>query len=372
MLSGKTSEVSHIDATLTGESNLSGSISGKASLKGEVVSYRGGGGGVNDVLVDDSSVVRNAIAYIDLTPYATESELDNYATKSELGSYATKSELSNYAEKSDLDAYATKAELNDYATKSELNSYATKSELDDYATKAELNNYAEKADLDDYATKAELSDYAKEEELSDYATKAELSDYATKSELSDYATKESLDDYATKADLDDYATKTDLDDYATKADLDDYATKTDLDNYATKAEIPTNVSELNNDSGYIDGLFLAAYGKSTFADVLDAYKGNKIVYARASSQSNPASGSQTRMAFMAYVNNETNPTEFEFQYYRSVNQHTATQQGDQVYVYKLNKSTGWSVIVREAYTKIAVGTGLTSSYSNGTLTISLA
>ena len=105
---------------------------------------------------------------------------------------------------------------------------------------------------------------------------------------------------------------------------------------------------------------------------MDAYKGNKIVYARASSQSNPASGSQTRMAFMAYVNNETNPTEFEFQYYRSVNQHTATQQGDQVYVYKLNKSTGWSVIVREAYTKIAVGTGLTSSYSNGTLTISLA
>lgn len=255
MLSGKTSEVSHIDATLTRESNLSGSISGKASLKGEVVSYRGGGGGVNDVRVDGSSVVRNAIAYIDLTPYATESELDNYATKSELVSYATKSELSNYAEKSDLDAYATKA---------------------------------------------------------------------------------------------------------------------DLDNYATKAEIPTNVSELNNDSGYIDGLFLAAYGKSTYAEVLDAYKDNKIVYARASSQSNPASGSQTRMAFMAYVNNETNPTEFEFQYYRSVNQHTATQQGDQVYVYKLNKSTGWSVIVREAYTKIAVGTGLTSSYSNGTLTISLA
>lgn len=336
MLSGKTSEVSHIDATLTGESNLSGSISGKASLKGEVVSYRGGGGGVNDVLVDDSSVVRNAIAYIDLTPYATESELDNYATKSE------------------------------------LNSYATKSELDDYATKAELSDYAEKTDLDDYATKAELSDYAKEEELSDYATKAELSDYATESELSDYATKTDLDDYATKTDLDDYAEKSDLNDYATKTDLDDYAEKSDLDEYATKAEVPTNVSELNNDSGYIDGLFLASYGHSTYADVLAAFQKNKIVYARASSNSNPGTGPQNRMAFMAYVNSDTTPTEFEFQYYRSVSSHSNNQQGDQVYIYKLNKSTGWSVTVREAYTKIVAGTGLTSSYSNGTLTISLS
>lgn len=293
MLSGKTSEVSHIDATLSGKSNISGSISGKASLSGQISSCRGGGGGggVNDVRVDGSSVVENDIAYIDLTPYATDSELDNYATKSELDSYATKSELSDYAEKSDLDDYATKSELDDYATKSELSDYATKAELDDYAT---------------------------------------------------------------------------------KTDLDDYATKTDLNDYATKAEIPTDVSELNNDAGYIDGLFIASYGKSTFAEVLDAYTKNKIVYARASSNSNPATGSQTRLAFMAYVNNAENPTEIEFQYYRSVSSHSASQQGDQVYVYKLNKSTGWSVTVREAYTKIAVGAGLTSSYSNGTITISLA
>ena len=320
MLSGKTSEVSHIDATLSGKSNISGSISGKASLSGEISSCRGGGGGggVNDVRVDGSSVVENDIAYIDLTPYATDSELDNYATKSELDSYATKSELSDYAEKSDLD---------------------------------------------DYATKEELRDYAKEAELQDYATKAELADYATKSELDNYATEAELSDYATKAELDDYATKTDLDDYAEKSDLDDYA---------TKSEIPTDVSELNNDAGYIDGLFIASYGKSTFAEVLAAYTKNKIVYARASSSSNPATGSQTRLAFMAYVNNAENPTEIEFQYYRSVSSHTASQQGDQVYVYKLNKSTGWSVTVREAYTKIAVGAGLTSSYSNGTITISLA
>ena len=65
-----------------------------------------------------------------------------------------------------------------------------------------------------------------------------------------------------------------------------------------------------------------------------------VVYCRASSQSNPATGSQTRLAFMAYVNDATNPTEVEFQYYRSMSQHSATNQGDEVYVYKLNKTTG--------------------------------
>lgn len=99
------------------------------------------------------------------------------------------------------------------------------------------------------------------------------------------------------------------------------------------------------------------------------YKTNSVIYCRASSGSNPASGSQTRMAFMAYVNNEESPTEVEFQYYRSVNQHSVTQQGDQVYVYKLNKNTGWSVTVRESYTRIVAGTDISTAYKNGILTI---
>lgn len=126
-----------------------------------------------------------------------------------------------------------------------------------------------------------------------------------------------------------------------------------------------------SDVGAMAGITILSYGKSTWADFIAAYTANRVVYCRASSNSNPASGAQTRMAFLAYVNNETNPTEAEFQYYRSVSTHSATQQGDQVFVYKLNKTTGWTVLVRETYTKIAVGTGLTSSYSNGVLTISL-
>lgn len=140
----------------------------------------------------------------------------------------------------------------------------------------------------------------------------------------------------------------------------------------TMPTVPTKVSDLDNDAGYMAGMTILSYGNSTWNDFITAYTEKKVVYCRASSQSNPASGSQTRLAFMAYVNNADNPTEVEFQYYRSVSSHSASQQGDQVYVYKLNKNNGWSVTVRESYTKIAVGAGLTTSYSNGTITISLA
>lgn len=112
-----------------------------------------------------------------------------------------------------------------------------------------------------------------------------------------------------------------------------------------------------------------SYGSSTWNDFIEAYNTNSIVYCRASSATNPASGAQTRMAFLAYVNANPPTTEVEFQYYRSVSSHSETQQGDQVFVYKLHKTNGWSVTTREASTKIVAGTDMGSSYSNGTLTL---
>lgn len=145
-----------------------------------------------------------------------------------------------------------------------------------------------------------------------------------------------------------------------------------ISEYGSAVTIPTKVSDLTNDSGFITGMTILSYGTSTWNDFLTAYNANKVVYCRASSNSNPATGSQTRLAFMAYVNDATNPTNVEFQYYRSVNTHSESQQGDQVYVYKLTSAGSWTVTVRENYTKIAAGGSLTQSYSsnNGTLTIS--
>ena len=114
---------------------------------------------------------------------------------------------------------------------------------------------------------------------------------------------------------------------------------------------------------------ILSYGHSTWNDFINAYNSNTIVYCRASSSSNPASGSQTRMAFMAYVNNATTPTNVEFQYYRSVSSHSDTQQGDQTYVYKLDKSSGWSVTTRENYTKVDTEKGLADTWSSGVIKI---
>ena len=147
-----------------------------------------------------------------------------------------------------------------------------------------------------------------------------------------------------------------------KADASHTHTVSDVTDFPS---IPTNTSDLNNDSGYITGMYIAAYGKSTYADVLAAYQANKVVYCRASSSSNPASGNQLRMAFLAYVNNEATPTEFEFQYYRSLSSHTYNDQSDQVFIYKLNKTSGWSVTIRQATTKIIPSTGLAYTFAAG-------
>lgn len=133
---------------------------------------------------------------------------------------------------------------------------------------------------------------------------------------------------------------------------------------------------LAGDGTWKDGgkpMVILSYGSSTWAEFEAAYNNNVIVYCRASSNSNPASGSQTRMAFMAYVNNATTPTNVEFQYYRSVNTHSATQMGDQVFVYKLDKTSGWSVTTREASIKeinVASGSKLGVSWSSNKVTLS--
>lgn len=120
---------------------------------------------------------------------------------------------------------------------------------------------------------------------------------------------------------------------------------------------------------YITGMTILSYKHSTWNDFITAYNSNRVVYCRASSNTDPGNGSQSRLAFMAYVNNATTPTNVEFQYYRSVATHTQSQQGDQVFVYKLDSSSGWSVTTREASVKVAYDNGITGTYSNGVMTL---
>lgn len=131
---------------------------------------------------------------------------------------------------------------------------------------------------------------------------------------------------------------------------------------------------LSGDGTYKSGglpMVILSYGNSTWSEFINAYKNNVIVYCRASSNANPASGKQTRMAFMAYVNDADNPTQVEFQYYRSMNptNKTINQMSDQVFVYTLTSNGSWSVIAREASIKSVVcdaSTGLSATYDKNT------
>lgn len=111
-----------------------------------------------------------------------------------------------------------------------------------------------------------------------------------------------------------------------------------------------------------------AYGENNaWAKFIAAYNAGAIVYCRASSNANPGTGSQTRKAFMAYVNNATTPTQVEFQYVRSQSSKTDSQQCDQVFVYTLTNASGgtWSVASRNMGPKIVAGTGMSSTFTTG-------
>ena len=119
-----------------------------------------------------------------------------------------------------------------------------------------------------------------------------------------------------------------------------------------------------------------SYGHSTWQDFIDAYNENAIVYCRASSNSNPWSWVQWRMAFMAFVSiNSTTllPTEVEFQYYRSRSDHnTAANQLDQVFVYKLTSASWWTwtVTERNTWAKAVAWTWISLWWGSGNMTIS--
>lgn len=125
----------------------------------------------------------------------------------------------------------------------------------------------------------------------------------------------------------------------------------------------------------VPSLVEMSYGEaSAWSKFINAYNAGSIVYCRASSDSNPATGTQGRKAFMAYVNNATTPTEVEFQYVRSVSSKTDSQQGDQVFIYKLTNASGgtWTVTTRNMSAKINVSGPITKTFttgSNATVTI---
>ena len=153
--------------------------------------------------------------------------------------------------------------------------------------------------------------------------------------------------------------------YLKKKSDEDYDTEWD------DIDMPTKVSDLLNDAGYITGLNTVTYGASTYQDFLNAFHANKIVFCKAYAGDDPSIPTNAvRMAYLNYISAPVNPGKVEFAYYRSVKDRSATVQGDEVYIYTLTNNNEWSFVVRKTYTEIDTGTGLVKAYANGKLTLS--
>lgn len=127
---------------------------------------------------------------------------------------------------------------------------------------------------------------------------------------------------------------------------------------ATVSDVPTKTSDLTNDSNFISGLVTLTYDSSTWQDFQNAYNSNKVVYCKVGG----------RMAFLAYISTSN----VEFQYYRSLSSPTVSSQPDEVYVYTLTSANKWTTTTRKASSTIAVGTGLSRSYTANTRTMTLS
>jgi hypothetical protein len=149
-----------------------------------------------------------------------------------------------------------------------------------------------------------------------------------------------------------------------KVDSSEKGTASGIATLGADGKVPTNQLP--------GAVFFADYGTTTFADVLAAFKAQQILYCRASSQSDPSVGNKLRLGYLAYLNDQNSPSEFEFQYYRSVSTHTDGAQGDEIYIYKISNTNGWSFLKRYTYTRMAAdGTTINSNYNGGKMTFSL-
>ena len=157
--------------------------------------------------------------------------------------------------------------VGEYKAELSLDDYYTKEQTDEkFLTKAEAGNLADYVKNGELDTKVGEAGYVKTEALTttltSYAKKTDIPSVPTKlSELindSGFITTYTETDPVWTSEKSNYYTKTEIDNknYLTEhQSLADYvkteALTTELTSYAKKVELPTKLSELTNDSGYI-------------------------------------------------------------------------------------------------------------------------
>ena len=226
-----------------------------------------------------------------------------------------------------------------------------------------LDIYAARAVADKDGNQLDTT-YAKSSDLATVATTGDYDDLSNKPTIpaaqvnSDWNASSGVAEILNKPSLATVATSGDYNDLSNQPTIRNVPASTSSD--ATK--VLTVDSQGDAAWSAPAGLFEATYGTTTFVDIVSAINANKIVYCKI-----PAPGATARMAFLAYVGS----TNIEFQYYRSLSSHTAANQVDEVYVYTISSTTGWSTTTRKAGSVVTAGTHMSQSYNSSTSTLTL-
>ena len=213
--------------------------------------------------------VRDEIAQIDVNGGGdTNVDLSEYATKEELKGYAEKiHEHEQYlTEHQSLEGYATETYVTNAIANAQLGGGGNSNvDLSGYATKEELNTKADKEHTheeylteipSEYITETELNakNYLTEhQDISHLALKTELfsKDY---NELTNKPSIPSIEGLATESFVRNEIANAQLGGDSGEIDLSGYATKDELNAKADVDDIPTNISQLTNDAGYITSI----------------------------------------------------------------------------------------------------------------------
>ena len=223
-------------------------------------SLKTGVSGQEDILVQDNGVTKRIksnelIDTVDLTGYATETYVQNKIAEASLSGGEV-----------DLSGYATKDELSTKADKTELHSHSNKTVLDGI-TSAKVTEWNNKSTFDgnynSLTNKPTIPtvDVNKNYVDTQLAKKANTSDIPS---LNGYATETYVQNKIAEASLS-----------GGEVDLSGYATKDDLNTKADKSTIPTKVSQLTNDKGYLTShQDISGKSDKTYVDTELAKKAN--------------------------------------------------------------------------------------------------
>ena len=262
-----------------------------------------------EIIKSLSTISNDFLKLNDLTDYAKKSEIPNKVSQlvNDKGYITEHQSLSAYVKKSELDDYVniskfdnkisdifetisnlntSEIDLTDYAKKSEIPTKVSQLVNDKgYITKHQpLTAYAKKSELLDYMSKSEFKEYMYSNGLLDtniFVLRDELKKYASVSNIptkisqlvndKGYITEhQSLSAYVKKSELDDYVTVNELEKVISSLESNETPngiTFDDLTDYAKKSEIPTKISQLVNDKGFITKhQSLTAYVKKSELD----------------------------------------------------------------------------------------------------------